>query len=378
VDDDMEMVRGSEAVQLFESRARLAQPAFAVTESNARVVGDICRELEGLPLSIELVAAQVASLPAETILTRLRDRPLTLGRPSGNTDRHHNLEATVDWSYRLLDEDGRRLLRLLAVFANGFTIEAARAVAESPDTLTLLTRLVDKSLVVWDPHASRYRILESIRTFARARLDEAGEADVAGARHLAWCAGLADELKSQSRSGGKHEAYDLFDRELDNFRVALEWAANHSASDSKRLAGAVDVEATGPAPPEWWLVAAPDQSYFAQVETDDRVGFPLVPTPRRFRLETDRAMIGRQSVNRGIVPDIDLSAPPTDTGVSHCHAFLQLGEDGTWTITDPGSTNRTYLNDSTDPLPFDQPVRVSEDDRIHIGAWTTLRLHRVS
>jgi predicted ATPase/DNA-binding SARP family transcriptional activator/class 3 adenylate cyclase len=378
-EDDLAEVRRSDAVQLFESRARLTQPTFTVTEANANVVGEICRELEGLPLSIELVAAQIASLPPDAILARLRDWPLALGTPSGATDdRHHNLEATVDWSYQLLDDDSRLMLRLLSVFANGFTIEAARAVAHSPDTLTLLTRLVDKSLVVWDPHASRYRILESIRTFARARLDEAGEAEVAGARHLAWCASLADELKSQSRAGGKHEAYDLFDRELDNFRVALDWAAKHSATETTRLAGAVDAEAKGPALSEWWLVAAPDQFYFDQVETDGKVGFPLVPLPRRFRLETERAMIGRRSVQRGIVPDIDLSAPPTDTGVSHCHALLELGTDGAWTITDPGSTNRTYLNDSRDPLPFDQPIRVSEDDRIHIGAWTTLRLHRVS
>jgi predicted ATPase len=379
VADGLAEVRSSDAVQLFESRARLTQPTFTVTEENAKVVGDICRELDGLPLSIELVAAQIASLPPEAILTRLRDRPLTLGTPSGpNADRHHSLEATVDWSYQLLDEDSRLMLRLLSVFANGFTIEAATAVAHSPDTLTLLTRLVDKSLVVWDPHASRYRILESIRTFARARLDEAGEAEVAGARHLTWCANLADELKSQSRAGGKHEAYDLFDRELDNFRVALDWAAKHSASETTRLAGAVDTESTGPTLSEWWLVAAPDESYFDQVETDGKVGFPLVPLPRRFRLEADRAMIGRRSAQRGIVPEIDLSAPPTDTGVSHCHAVLERRPDGTWTITDPGSTNRTYLNDSTDPLPFDQAIRVSEDDRIHIGAWTTLRLHRVS
>ena len=377
--DHLDGIRQSDAVALFERRAQLGQPGFAVTEANAAAVGEICRELEGLPLALELVAAQVASLPPSVIVERLRDRPQTVEVAFGRrVDRHRNLEATVDWSYQLLDDDSRRLLRLLSVFANGFTIEATRAVADADDPLATLTKLVNKSLVVWDPDASRYRILESIRTFARARLESAGEADTAGARHLAWCASLAEELKSHSRTGGKHEAFDLFDRELDNFWVALEWAAQHSPTETTSLVGAVQAEADGPAPPDWWVVAIPDREYYEQVETDDEVGFPLVPFPRRFRLETDRATIGRRSEKRGTVPEIDLSAPPTDTGVSHRHAVLDRRRDGTWTITDPGSTNRTYLNDSPEPLPFDRAVPIGEDDHIHIGAWTTLTLQRMT
>ena len=193
VDDDLQLMRQSEAVALFEGRARLAQQGFAVNGDNAAAVGDICRQLEGLPLGIELVAAQVAALSPSIIAERLRGRPQVVEASSDRrADRHRNLEATVDWSYRLLDVDSQRLLRLLSVFANGFTLEASRAVADTPDPLATLTTLVNKSLVVWDPDACRYRILESIRTFARARLEEAGEADTAGARHLAWCASLAD------------------------------------------------------------------------------------------------------------------------------------------------------------------------------------------
>jgi predicted ATPase len=376
--DDLHEVCDSDAVALFETRARLGQPAFTVTEANAAAVADICRQLEGLPLAIELVAAQIASLPPSAIADGLRDAPQVLDAPSDRPlDRHRNLEATVDWSYQLLDDDSRRLLRLLSVFANGFTVEAARAVADSEDTLSTLTRLVNKSLVVWDPDASRYRILESIRTFARARLEQAGEADVAGARHLAWCASLADDLKAHSRTGANHEAYDVFNRELDNFRVALDWAAKHSSLEASSLAGAVHTD-TRRARPDWWVVAVPDRSYYEQVETDDDIGFPLVPVPRRFRLESDRATIGRRSIQRGVSPDIDLSAPPTDTGVSHQHAVLDRRPDGTWTITDPGSTNRTYLNESSEPLPFHQAVPVGESDRIHIGAWTTLTLQRMT
>jgi predicted ATPase/DNA-binding SARP family transcriptional activator/class 3 adenylate cyclase len=376
--DDLQEVRDSDAVALFEGRARLGQPTFAVTEANAAAVADICRQLEGLPLAIELVAAQIASLPPSAIADGLREAPQALDAPSDRpVDRHRNLEATVDWSYQLLDDDSRHLLRLLSVFANGFTVEAARAVADAEDTLATLTKLVNKSLVVWDPDASRYRILESIRTFARARLEEAGEADTAGARHVAWCASLADELKAHSRSGANHEAYDVFNRELDNFRVALDWAARHSSLEETSLAGAVHADSRR-VRPDWWVVAVPDRGYYEQVETDDDIGFPLVPIPRRFRLEAEQATIGRRSVQRGVLPDIDLSAPPIDTGVSHHHAVLDRQPDGTWTITDPGSTNRTYLNDSAEPLPFNQAVPVGEADRIHIGAWTTLSLQRMT
>src|SRR5262249_11169254 len=158
----------------------------------------------------------------------------------------------------------------------------------------------------------------------------------------AWCASLADDLKAHSSTGANHEAYDVFNRELDNFRVALDWAAKHSALEASSLAGAVHAD-TPRARPDWWVVAVPDRGYYEQVEPDDDIGFPLVPIPRRFRLESERATIGRRSVQRGVIPDIDLSAPPTDTGVSHQHAVLDRQPDGTWTITDPGSTNRTYL-----------------------------------
>jgi pSer/pThr/pTyr-binding forkhead associated (FHA) protein len=116
-----------------------------------------------------------------------------------------------------------------------------------------------------------------------------------------------------------------------------------------------------------------DQSYFKRVEADG-VNFPAGGIDRRFCLEKDRATIGRRSASRGIDPDIDLSGPPTDTGVSHLHAVLIRGTGDGWAIVDPGSTNGTYLNDSLDAIPTDEPIPVAEGDRIHIGAWTTLTL----
>jgi predicted ATPase/DNA-binding SARP family transcriptional activator/class 3 adenylate cyclase len=373
---DLEAIKRSDAVVLFEGRARLVQPTFVITAANAGAVADICRQLDGLPLALELAAAQAGSLSPGAIAERLTDSLRMLaGGPDRRSSRHRTLDSTVDWSYRLLDEEARRLMRHLAVFANGFTIEAAESVSDADDPVAVLARLVDKSLVIWDPDAARYRMLEPIRAFARARLEEAGEADAAAARHLAWCASLADSLRNHSR-GPRQEAYDLFGRELDNFRVALVWAASHSSADGTRLAGAV--EAGGAAPPValtgWELVVSADRDYFDRVEADE-VEFPVAAAERRFQLEGDRATIGRRSVSRGIHPDVDLSAAPTDAGISHQHAVL-VCRDGAWAIIDPGATNGIYLNDSPDPLPRNQPFPVGEDDQVHIGAWTTLRLRR--
>jgi hypothetical protein len=359
------------------------QPGFAVNESNAAAVADICSQLEGLPLAIELAAAQAGSLSPSAISTRLTESPLLTGGVDRRSSRHRTLDATVDWSYRLLDEDARALLRRLSVFANGFTIDAARAVSDAPDAVALLSSLVDKSLIIWDPDASRYRMLESIRAFVRARLEEAGEADAAAARHLAWCASLADSLKAHSRGRDRFEAYDLFDRELDNFRVALVWAASHSSPDGSRLAGAVQAgggvqagAAVQLAPLlSWELVVFADRQYFEQVQAEG-IEFPVEAYERHFRLEGDRATIGRRSPSRGIYPDIDLSAAPMDAGISHQHAIL-VRQDGSWAIVDPGATNGVFLNDGDEPLPRNQPIPLGEEDRVHIGAWTTLMLQRV-
>jgi hypothetical protein len=117
-----------------------------------------------------------------------------------------------------------------------------------------------------------------------------------------------------------------------------------------------------------------DQNYFERVDAGG-VNFPTGGAHRRFGLQRDRNTVGRRSASRGIYPDIDLSEPPTDTGVSHLHAVLIRGADDSWAIVDPGSTNGIYLNDSLDAIPTDELIPVAEGDRIHIGAWTMLTLH---
>jgi predicted ATPase/DNA-binding SARP family transcriptional activator len=404
-DDEAEFgaVRDSEAVLLFESRARLADAGFTLSEDNATAVADICRQLEGLPLAIELAAAQVSTMALSTIAARLT-AGLTVEKAGVHlaTDRHRTLEATVDWSYRLLDSDAQRLLRFLSVFANGFTVDAAGAVSDGDDPIAVLTTLVDKSLVVWDPDAARYRLLETIRAFARNRLEESGELDVAGSRHLAWCAAFADSLKI---GRNPDESYELFGRELDNFRVALRWAASHSsgaapgsgeplaaspdetASDAARLADAIHQPLPGSpeeassglipadATPSWEIVVTPDRGFFDRMDSEG-VAFPDSAGERRFALSEDLLTIGRRA--HGVVPEIDLSSPPTDTGVSRQHAMLLKQPDGGWSIVDPGSTNGIYLNDADQALPLGRTTSLEDGDQVHIGAWTTITIRRVA
>jgi predicted ATPase len=161
-----EKLGGYESVRLFIERARGRDPSFVLTPRNGPAVAQVCRRLEGIPLAIELAAARIGVLPVERIAERLDDslRLLTAG---GRTalPRHRTLRAALEWSHELLGEAERMLFRRLSVFAGGSTLEAAEAVGagdgiEHHDVLDLLSRLVDKSLVVAE--ASRYRMLEPL------------------------------------------------------------------------------------------------------------------------------------------------------------------------------------------------------------------------
>ena len=175
---------GYEAVALFADRAAAARPGFAVTERNATAVATICRDLDGVPLAIELAAARVAVLSAEQIAARLADRFTLLG-PGDRTapPRQRTLRATIDWSHDLLSGPEQVLLRRLSVFA-GWSLEMAEQVCAdrllpAEEIIGLTAGLVDKSLVVVEPEVlgqARYRMLDSIRAYAAQRLADAGEA----------------------------------------------------------------------------------------------------------------------------------------------------------------------------------------------------------
>jgi predicted ATPase/DNA-binding SARP family transcriptional activator len=230
------IVTASPAVQLFENRARLVQPSFEVNDFNAAEVADICRQLDGLPLAIELVAAHLAALPLSAISDGLESLGNDANRRSARSTRHRTLAAIVDWSYQLLADDARRLLRFLSVFANGFTLEAARQISNSDNLLPILSELVDKSLIMWDADGGRYRLLETVRAFARSRLDDAGDTQIAIHRQLLWSVDFVRSLGNYWTSRSDVEGFDLIEREFDNLRPVLEYAVTRRIPDALRLA----------------------------------------------------------------------------------------------------------------------------------------------
>lgn len=212
------------AIRLFCDRATAASSTFALTEHNAPAVVDICRRLDGLPLALELAAARVRALPVATIAERLDDRfRLLTGGDTTRLPRQQTLTALIDWSYELLTGHERALLRRLSVFAGGFMLEAAEAVGSggavgAPDVLNTLVDLVDKSLVALE--RDHYRLLETVRQYARAKLEQSGDADDARARHLAYYVTLAERARREFVGPGQGAWLDRFDLERENFLAA--------------------------------------------------------------------------------------------------------------------------------------------------------------
>jgi predicted ATPase/DNA-binding CsgD family transcriptional regulator len=232
-------------IELFVDCARAAQPNFTLTQHNARAVADISTRLDGLPLAIELAAAWVRALGIEEILQRLDDTfQLQLGGRRTAPSRHQTMWATLDWSYVLLAEPERILLRRLAVFAGGWTLEAAEnvcagGVLERAQVLGCLTRLVDASAVQMEEQAgrTRYRLLEPIRAYATHHLVSSGEAAVIRDAHAQSFVALAERLSSASLLSAR---LDELQREHDNFRAALRCLAEVGpAADGVRMVAAL-------------------------------------------------------------------------------------------------------------------------------------------
>lgn len=229
-----ELVR-CDAVRLFADRAGAAVPDFRVTRDNAAAVAEICRRLDGIPLALELAAARLRVLSPEKIAARLDDcfRMLTGGSRSA-LPRQQTLRALIDWSHDLLTEAERVLLRRLAVFAGGWTLESAEAVGAggtimAADVLDLLTRLAEKSLVVVESGGDRYRLLETVRQYARERLVEAGEANDAHWRHLAFFLALAGAAKTGLDGSEQVQWLDRLDLERENLLAAHAWCDEDAA-----------------------------------------------------------------------------------------------------------------------------------------------------
>jgi predicted ATPase/predicted negative regulator of RcsB-dependent stress response len=227
-----------EAVRLFVDRAGSVAPGFALDEGNAAAVARICHRLDGLPLALELAAARIDALAADALAERLDDsfRLLRAGSRTAPT-RQQTLEAALDWSYELLADAERVLFRRLAVFAGGFTLEAAEVVCaedglQEEQVADLLALLVEKSLVATEERVGtrRYRLLETIRAYAGLRLLEAGERATVAARQAGWIASLVDAGDAQL-SG--------LDPERGNLRSALEMLLAHDPEAALRLCARV-------------------------------------------------------------------------------------------------------------------------------------------
>jgi predicted ATPase/DNA-binding SARP family transcriptional activator len=300
LDSQLSTLMSYAAVRLLVERAIASAPGFTLTERNAPAVVQVCRRLDGIPLAIELAAARLKALSADELAARLDDRFRLLNEGSRTAlPRQQTLRATIDWSYELLSEPERALLRRLSVFAGGWTLEAAVAVcgeavvsyqpsavsgaaishqpsavsegapaltdgrqptAGGPDdVLDLLTALVDKSLVIYEaggaegayPRSagSRYRLLETVRQYARERLMETEEADRVRTRHQDWFLALAEQAEPELLRSDQLAWLDRLEAEHDNLRAAMAWCLEAVASGQWSVASD-PWSMVGPAEPE--------------------------------------------------------------------------------------------------------------------------------
>jgi predicted ATPase/DNA-binding XRE family transcriptional regulator len=235
-----------EAVRLFLDRAASVQPGFVLTSENAAPVAQVCRQVDGIPLAIELATAYVRGISVEQLAARLDRRFALLSRGSRSAlPRHQTLRALVDWSYNLLDEPERLLFARLAVFVGGFTLAAAEAVCAdgelvAGDIVQSLLRLVDASLVVVDASEERYRLLETLREYAGERLATSDLSDSIRGRHADYYLALAAEAIPQY-AGPEHDVLQRqFQVERDNLRAALAWFQRNDPTRGLRLASALE------------------------------------------------------------------------------------------------------------------------------------------
>ena len=233
----IERLPESEAVCLFVERAAWRQPGFTLTSTTAPPVVAICTRLDGIPLAIELAAARLGSVSLDVIAARLDDRfRLLVGGDRTGLPRHQTLRGAMAWSYDLLSKPEQTVLRRLAVFAGGFTVDAAEAVCagdgiDPGDVLELLTRLVEKSLVLFDEREGRagYGLLETVRQYAQEKLAEAGETTALRRRHRDFFLALAERGELALRGAAQDAWLIRFETEQDNFRAALEWRRSDEA-----------------------------------------------------------------------------------------------------------------------------------------------------
>jgi predicted ATPase/class 3 adenylate cyclase len=246
------------AIMLFIDRAVASDGRFAFSNENAPYVAEICRRLDGIPLAIELAAARVKVLSPQQLALRLDERFRVLtGGDRGALPRQQTMRALVDWSYDLLSDDERTLFRKLGIFAGGFTLESASSICSDGTideiaVLDLLSSLVDKSLVHAEPagNGTRYRLLESMRQYARERLVEQGEHDAMAHAHATTFLALAEEFDRLYETLPDRAWMLQAEPEMENCRAALEWCLMERGDVAlgRQLAGSMR---------RMWVLSAP-------------------------------------------------------------------------------------------------------------------------
>lgn len=223
-----------ESVQLFVERCQSFKPDFQLTDDIAPVIGEICRQLDGIPLAIELAAARVRGMTPQQVLQRLSRRfDLLASSQRDLPERQRTLRSAIDWSYDLLSEEERALFAELAVFAGGFFLEAAEEVCQTPNVFDLIFSLRDKSLLKTDEIDGqiRYFMLETLRAYALERLGQTGWLHDLRQRHAQCYLRLAEELSTRldgAGSGDAAPARQQMTADIDNMRAGMDWAVQQN------------------------------------------------------------------------------------------------------------------------------------------------------
>lgn len=313
-----------DAVRLFVDRAQAVSPEFALTDSNAPAVAEICRRLDGIPLAIELAAAHVRSLGAEALAARLEHRfTLLNGGSRVAPERHQTLRALLDWSYELLTHAEQSLLHRLAVFAGGFDVPAVEAICTSDGVdaasmLDLLVRLVDTSLVVSYPvqgNIRRFRLLETVREYAAERLAAGGELPAFAGRFAAYFLERAEIADAGLRGSASAQSYAWFERELENLRAALRWFVTRGhGQPALRLAAAVG----------WfWYV----RGYLSEARTTFEITLALPDAAHRTGLRSRACFLAASAAwFMGDYPAATLLADESLSIGREVGAFQQIGQ----------------------------------------------------
>jgi predicted ATPase/DNA-binding SARP family transcriptional activator len=233
----------SPAVELFVDRAKAARPDFTLGDDNRAAVCALCRRLDGLPLALELAAARTVSRTPAEILDEVAERIDWLDDPFRSKERHRSIDAVVGWSYDRLAPLEQHVLRNIAVFSGGFTVDAAAPVADTSrdEVVTTLTALVEHSLLAAHDFGgtTRFSTLEPIRQYAKARLADEGRRDDAQARHAAWAANWLEAADTGLRSAEEARWAKAVAAELPNLRAAHGWSLDHDPDTAMRIAAAM-------------------------------------------------------------------------------------------------------------------------------------------